>query len=116
MNEDHLKAAAGAVALNPASARLVARGTGPVRGLSAHLAGRDDGLVEAPPLLDRALNFADCLDADLDDPAFAALRRNEPIGRPLGDRAFQDAISRRLGRAVTPGKRGPKPKRERDGG
>ena len=44
--------------------------------------------------------FADLLDADPDDPALAALRRNELIGRPLGDRAFQDAISRRLGRAT----------------
>ena len=60
--------------------------------------------------------FADLLDADPDDPALAALRRTELIGRPLGDRAFQDAISRRLGRAITPGKPGPKPKRERDGG
>ena len=94
MDEDHLVAAARYVALNPVRARLVA----------------------APPLLDRAPNFADLLDADPDDPGFAALRRNELIGRPLGDRAFQDAISRRLGRAVTPGKRGPKPKRERDGG
>ena len=59
--------------------------------------------------------FADLLDADSDDPALAALRRNELIGRPLVDGAFQDAISRRLGRAITPGKPGPKPKRERDG-
>ncbi len=59
--------------------------------------------------------FADLLDADFDDPALAALRRNELIGRPLVDGAFQDAISRRLGRAITPGKPGPKPKRERDG-
>ena len=33
-------------------------------------------------------------------------------GRPLGDNEFQRAISRRLGRAVTPGKRGRKPKAE----
>jgi hypothetical protein len=59
------------------------------------------------PLLDRAPNFADLLDADPDDRGFAALRRSELICRPLGDRAFQGAISRRLGRAVTPGKRGP---------
>jgi len=45
-------------------------------------------------------------------PAFTALRRSELIGRPLGDSAFQGAISRRLGRAVTPDKRGRKPKAE----
>jgi len=42
---------------------------------------------------------------DADDPAFAALRRSELIGRPLGDEAFLDAISRRLNRVVTPRKR-----------
>ncbi len=46
------------------------------------------------------------------DPAFTALRRSELIGRPLGDNALQGAISRRLGRAVAPGKRGRKPKAE----
>jgi len=47
---------------------------------------------------------------DSDDPAFAALRRSELIGRPLGDDAFLDAISRRLNRVATPRKRGRKPK------
>ena len=116
MDEDHLMAAARYVALNPVRARLVERVPDwPHSSVRAHLAGRDDGLVEVRPLLDRAPNFADLLDGDPDDPGFAALRRNELIGRPLGDRAFQDAISRRLGRVVAPGKRGPKPKRERDG-
>jgi hypothetical protein len=39
----------------------------------AHLAGRDDGLVRVQPLIDRAPRFADLLDTDADDPAFAAL-------------------------------------------
>ena len=43
-------------------------------------------------------------------PAFAALRRSELIGRPLGPPAFVEAIGRKLGRVVTPGKRGPKPR------
>jgi hypothetical protein len=46
---------------------------------------------------------------DADDPAFATLRRSA-TGRPLGDEAFLDAISRRLNRVVTPRKRGRKPK------
>ncbi len=37
---------------------------------------------------------------------FAALGRSELIGRPLGDDAFLDAISRRLNRVVTPRRRG----------
>ena len=47
---------------------------------------------------------------DADDPAFAALRCSEVIGRPLGDGAFQNEIARRLGRVVTPRKRGRKSK------
>jgi hypothetical protein len=67
------------------------------------LATAADGVA----LLDRAPDFGDLLDADPDGRGFAALRRSERIGRPLGAHSFQDAISRRLGRAVTPGKRGP---------
>jgi putative transposase len=115
MDEDHLMAAARYVALNPVRARLVERAADwPHSSVRAHLSARDDGLVAVRPLLDRAPNFADLLDTDPDDPGFAALRRNELIGRPLGDRAFQDAIGRRLARIVMPGKRGPKPKRQGD--
>jgi hypothetical protein len=43
-------------------------------------------------------------------PRLRRARRSELIGRPLGDDAFLDAISRRLNRVVTPRKRGRKPK------
>ncbi len=87
--------------ISPESRRYVA--LNPVR---AHLAGRDDGLVRVQPLIDRAPRFPDLLDTDAGNPGFVALRRNELIGRPLGDDAFLDAISRRLNRVVTPRKRG----------
>jgi putative transposase len=74
------------------------------------LAGRSDGLVDVGPLLRRAANFADLLDADADDPAFAALRRSELIGRPLGSEQFVADIERELRRKVRPGKRGRRPK------
>ena len=45
-----------------------------------------------------------------DSPSFATLRRSELIGRPLGAPGFMAAIGRQLGRVVTPGNRGPKPK------
>ena len=110
-------AAARAVALNPAPRGWSRAGLAPFERLSAHLAGRDDGLVEAPAAPRPGAEFRRSVSMRTSTiPPSPALRRNEPIGRPLGDRAFQDAISRRLGRAVTPGKRGPKPKRERDGG
>ena len=101
------------VALNPVRARLAARAQDwPHSSVRAHLQGRDDGLVEVRPLLERAPRFADLLDEPADDEAFIALRRGELIGRPLGGPAFLDAIGRQLGRSVTPGKRGPKPKAE----
>ncbi len=52
--------------------------------MRAHVASRADGLVTVRPLIDRAPRFADLLDTDADQPAFAALRRSELIGRPLG--------------------------------
>ena len=111
MDEDHVMAAARYVALNPVRARLVDRARDwPHSSVRAHLSGRDDGLVCVRPLIDRAPRFADLLDGDADAPEFAALRRSERIGRPLGDAAFQHAIGRRLGRDVRPGRRGRKAK------
>ena len=111
MDEDHLMVAARYVALNPVRARLVKRAKDwPHGSVSAHLAGRDDALVSVRPLLDRAPRFADLLDSESDSVSFAPLRRSELIGRPLGAPGFMEAIGRQLGRVVTPGKRGPKPK------
>ncbi len=109
--------AAGAVALNPAPARPVERAAEWPHSSVKRASGRPRRRARRGATAPRpGAEFRRSLDADPDDPGFAALRRNELIGRPLGDRAFQDAISRRLGRADTPGKRGPKPKPERDGG
>ena len=111
MDEDHLMAAARYIALNPVRARLVERAQDwPHSSVRAHLAGRDDALVEVGPLLERAPRFADLIAAGPDEAAFAALRRSETIGRPLGSPAFLEAVARRLGRAVAPAKRGRKPK------
>jgi len=52
MDEDHLMAAARYVALNPVRARLVAEAQdSPWSSVRAHLAGRDDGLVQVTPIL-----------------------------------------------------------------
>ena len=75
--------------------------------------GRDDGLVRVKPLIDRAPRFADLIGMGREpDAAFASLGRSELIGRPLGDGACSSQRSRsRLNRAVTPRKRGRKPRR-----
>ena len=101
MDEDHLMAAARYVALNPVRAGLVATPEDwPWSSARAHLAGRDDGLVEVAPLLERCGGrFADL--AEEPDPAkIAALRAAETIGRPLGAGAFLDRVAGLTGRAT----------------
>ena len=59
MDEGHLAAAARYVALNPVRARLVDRPEQwPWSSARAHLAGKDDQLVEVSPLLERLGDFA----------------------------------------------------------
>ena len=99
------------VALNPVRARLVAKARDwPHSSARAHLKGRDDGLVRVRPVLDRVARFADLLDTQADDAAFAALRRSEWIGRPLGSESFTKRAEALLGRTLSPAKRGPKRK------
>ena len=117
MNEEHLIAAVRYVALNPVRARLVARAQDwPHSSVGAHLRGQDDGFVRTGPVLDRIARFADLLETDADDPAFAALRRSELIGRPLGSADFTRRAEAMLGRTLAPGKRGPKPRKMQEGG
>ncbi len=70
MDEDHLMAAARYVALNPVRAKLVAKPTDwRWSSVGAHLAGRDDGLVEVAPLIERCGGrFADWI-AEAPEPA-----------------------------------------------
>ena len=43
-----------------------------------------------------------------EDAAFLALRRAESIGRPIGSPEWLAALESRTGRALAPGRRGPK--------
>jgi REP-associated tyrosine transposase len=111
MDEAHLMAAARYVARNPVRAGLVARAQDwPWSSVRAHLRGRDDALVSVAPLLERLPRFADLIEGAADEAGYAALRGAETIGRPLGDRAFLEDVAHRLGRSVTPRKRGRKPR------
>ena len=84
MDEAHLMAAVCYVNLNPVRARLVSRAEDwPWSSARAHLAGVDDNLVIVRPVLDRISCLADLLLQDRGE-AFAALRRSEGSGRPLG--------------------------------
>lgn len=111
LDEAHLLAAARSIERNPVRAGL-ARSARLYRWSSAraHLAGADDGLVRAAPLLRRCPDWAALL-REKDDPAILEdLRRHARTGRPLGDDAFVARLEKRLGRPLRPGKRGRKPK------
>jgi putative transposase len=116
-DEDHLMAAAGAVALNPARARLVERAQEwPCSRCGRILKGRSDGLVHVAPLLSRAAGrFADLLDEEPDAEKLAALRAAEPPVRARGRATARlEGLPRSIGfadgRNPRPGKPGRKSK------
>jgi putative transposase len=112
MDEAHLVNAVRYVTLNPVRARLVERaGDWAWSSARAHLAGADDAVVRVAPVLERVGDFAAFLDEGFDeDAAYAPLRRAETVGRPIGGPDWIQALERRTGRALAPGRRGPKPK------
>jgi hypothetical protein len=65
------------------------------------------------PVLDRAERFAELIQTEADDPAFAALRAAEMTGRPLGTAAFIADLEQRLGRPVARRAPGRKPQTTR---
>jgi putative transposase len=111
MDEAHLIAAARYVPMNPVRARLVARPQDwPWSSARAHMAGEDDGLVVARPLLDRVGDFTAFLSQADDVEGAAALRAAETTGRPLGNDEFILGLERILGRKLARGRPGPAPK------
>ena len=78
----------------------------------AHLAGRDDDLVKADPLLERVPDWKAHLAEGLDDDRLEALRRHARTGRPLGAAPWVKRLEKRLGRPLAPRKPGRKPKPE----
>lgn len=107
MDETHLKNAVRYVTLNPVRARLVGRAQDwRWSSARAYLAGADDHVVKVAPMLERIGEFADFLDETFDeDRDYAALRRGETIGRPVGDPAWLKALEKRVGRALAPRRR-----------
>jgi len=77
----------------------------------AHLAGKDDGLVCVKRVLDRVDDFSELLQGD-ESEAYAAFRRAEYTGRPLGTEDFIDGLERILGRRIA--RRAPGRKRRGD--
>ena len=98
------------MALNPVRAKLV-RHCADWRWSSAaaHLAGKDDHVVKVKPALDRVGDFAAFLAEEVDEDAgYAALRRAETIGRPVGSPEWLAGLEALTGKTIAAGKRGPK--------
>ncbi len=117
MDEPYLLAAARYVELNPVRARLARRARDwRWSSARAHLAGRDDELVAARPLLDRAPDWPAFLRAGLGAQDLAAIRAGERTGRPLGSARFVARLEKRLKRPLARQKPGPKAKKKQGRG
>jgi putative transposase len=109
MDEPYLLAAARYIEQNPVRAGLAARPWEyPWSSASAHVAGRDDALVKAAPLLKLVDHREDFLCMETSEEEVKRLRRHERTGRPLGDESFTVAVERHLRRTLRRGKPGPK--------
>jgi putative transposase len=107
MDDDHLASAIRYVSLNPVRAGLVARAQDwPYSSVGAHLAGRNDAVVDVAPVLERFPDFRALIEAGGRAGEFDALRRGEGSGRPLGDDAFVARLGQRIGRRLDRGKPG----------
>ena len=108
----HLCAALRYVALNPVRARLVERADDwRWSSVRAHFAEQDDHVVQVTAALARVGDFRAFLGEDFDEAfTYAALRKAETIGRPVGSAAWLEDMVAKTGQQLLPGKRGPKPK------
>lgn len=115
MDEPHLHAAFRYVALNPVRARLVERAEQwRWSSTRAHLNGADDHVVKVAPALDRIGDFAAFLNEEFDEAfTYAALRKAESVGRPVGSLEWMQDMETKTGLMLRPGKRGPRPKDDR---
>ena len=78
--------------------------------------GRGDELATAAPLRALISDVAALLAASGDPATMARIDRALTIGRPLEAPEWVAALERRLGRSLSPGKPGPKPREEEDTG
>lgn len=110
MDEAHLVTAFRYVALNPVRARLARRAENwRWSSVRDHLAGRDDHVVTVAPALERVGDFAAFLGEEFDEAlTYAALRKAESVGRPVGSPEWLADMELRTGLTLRPRKRGPK--------
>ncbi len=109
LDENHLLAAARYIEMNPVAADLVAHPAEyPWSSAKAHIAGEDDLLLKASPLLAMIGNWRNFLSLSNEE-ELKVLKRHERTGRPLGSEDFIDRLEDELSRPLRPQKPGPKP-------
>lgn len=114
MDEAHLVNAFRYVALNPVRARLCDRPEDwPWSSTRAHIGGTSDAYVDVTPAIERVGNFPVFLGEAFDEAmSYAALRKAESVGRPVGSKEWLTDMEARTGLTLAPGKRGPKPRQD----
>jgi len=112
MDEAHLVNALRYVALNPVRAQLTERAQDwQWSSTRALMEEKDTDLVTVGPSLERVGNFASFLDEQFDgDRAYAALRKAERTGRPIGSRQWLEDMQGKIGQRLIVEKPGPKSK------
>lgn len=98
-------------ALNPVRAKLVKRANEWQWSSSRALCGaKDNGIVTVAPALGRVGDFAALPDEAFDEAfPYAATRKAERIGRPVGSLQWIEDMEAKTGRTLKPQKRGPRP-------
>ncbi len=110
MDEGYLLATVRYVERNPVAARLTRTAAQwPWSSARAHLAGRDDELVEVGPMLERINDWAAYLAQTPGSETLEVIARHTRTGRPLGEGEFVAHLERRLQRPLAPQRRGRKP-------
>lgn len=114
MDENYLLACARYIENNPVRANLVETPwKWPWSSALAHLAGKNDKLVNVEPLLSMINDgWKKFLAGGADRDEFEEIRKHGRTGRPLGGHNFMKQLEDKLGRNLMPKKRGRKPQKE----
>jgi putative transposase len=110
MDEHHLLAAARYVEQNPVRARLVREPwEWKWSSASAHVAGKDDVLARAAPLLEMVGDWRGFVGRPVEQEQAELLRVHSRTGRPLGAQQFVKRLEAQIGRLLRRQRPGPKP-------
>lgn len=110
MDENYLLATVRYVERNPVAAGLCQQpGEWPWSSARAHLEGKDDGLVNVEPMLNRITDWQAYLYGAAQSDETESIRRHSRTGRPLGSTEFINTLEQQTGKTLIPKRPGPKP-------